>query len=56
MAEKSLEERVSALEARVGDVHRIEEIDKQWDARLKPIRIDIAIIKHAVGVILTRLT
>jgi len=50
MAEKSLEERVSALEA------RLEEFDKRWDAKLKPIRTDLTAIKHAVGVVLTRLT
>lgn len=53
MQEKSLEERVSALEVFAG---RVEELDKQWDAKLKPLRIDLSIIKHAVGVILTRLT
>jgi hypothetical protein len=53
MAEKSLEERVSALEGFVG---RVDELDKQWDAKLKPLRIDLSIIKHAVGMILTKLT
>jgi len=32
--------------------HRLEGID----AKLKPIRADLAIIKHAVSVLLTRLT
>lgn len=31
--------------------HRLEVLD----AKLKPIRADLAIIKHAVGVLLTRL-
>jgi hypothetical protein len=54
MAEKSLEERLSALEV------QFDELDKKWDAKfdakLKPIRADLATIKHAVGVLLTRLT
>jgi hypothetical protein len=33
-------------------VQRLEGID----AKLKPIRADLAIIKHAVGVLLTRVT
>ena len=33
-------------------VQRLEGID----AKLKPIRADLAIIKHAVGVLLTRIT
>ena len=41
-------------------VYRFDEFRKQLhaelDAKLKPIKTDVAIIKHAVGVILTRLT
>lgn len=70
MADKTVEERLTALEAQLEKktleehfrgqaglidrlvVHRFEAID----AKLKPIRADLAIIKHAVGVLLTRLT
>jgi hypothetical protein len=108
MAEKTLEERVSLLEAQLENktleqhfrelaelidrlfVYRFEGLDKKRDAkldvrlanledkldatlsalgeslesrvelridaRLKPVKADLVIIKHAVGVILTRLT
>jgi hypothetical protein len=107
MSEKTLDERVSALEGQLAElidrrvaesfreqaelidrlfVHRFEEFDKTWDAKLdsklanlderleaklderleakletklaaklEPIRRDLAVIKHAVSVILTRL-
>jgi hypothetical protein len=101
MAEKSLEQRVSALEAQLGGKtlqehfreqaelidqlfsYRFEEMDKRWDAKLdaklatlefkletnletkletklesklEPIRNDMAAVKKAVQIILTRLT
>jgi hypothetical protein len=78
MAEKSLEERIAALEAQSAHkpieehfdeqgelidrvfVYRLEECDRKSEARLesrlKPLRHDLAFIKHAVGVLLTRLT
>lgn len=86
MTDKSLQDRVSALEAQLRGkpldehfreqaelidrlfVYRLDEFRKQLhaevdakletklDAKLKPIKTDVAIIKHAVGVILTRLT
>ena len=76
MADKSLEERVAAIEAQLGDKilreyfreqaelidrlfsYRFEEFDRKWDAKLdaKPIRDDLAAVKHAVKIILTRLT
>jgi hypothetical protein len=44
-------------------IHSLDELDKRWDAkldakldgRLKPIRSDLAAVKHAVKVILERL-
>ncbi len=86
MAEKSLEERISALEAGLAGktlqehireqaelidrlfIYRFDEFDKRWDeklenkletkleAKLAPIRNDLAAVKEAVKVILTRLT
>lgn len=80
MAEKTLEERVSFLEAQLENrtleqhfreqaelidrllVYRFEGLGKKWDAkldidaRLKPVRADLAIVKHAMGVLLTRVT
>jgi hypothetical protein len=70
MADQSLEDRVSALEAQLGNKtleqhfreqaelidRRIEDVEARLEAKLKPIKADLVIIKHAVGVILTRLT
>ena len=105
MAEKSLDERVSAIEVQLGTipieahsreqaelidrafVYRFEEFERKWegkleslesrlkaeleamlnskfdamlesklDAKIKPLRIDLSLVKHAVGVILARLT
>jgi hypothetical protein len=81
MAKKSLEERVAALEAKVGDksieerfreqaelidrlfAYRFAELDRNWDAKLEskfdeklaPIQTDLAAVKDAVQLILTRL-
>jgi hypothetical protein len=37
-------------------VYRFDELDKKWAARFKPMERDLAAIKHAVKIILTRLT
>jgi hypothetical protein len=59
MAEQSLEERISALEAQLGDKlieqrfrEQADGLDSKLDAKLKPLRYDLAIIRHAVGVML----
>jgi hypothetical protein len=31
-------------------------LEAKLDAKLKPVRIDLSLVKHAVGVILTRLS
>jgi len=61
MAERSLEERLSALEAQLGnkpiDEHFREQaqlIERLFDAKLRPVRHDLNIIKHAAGVLLMR--
>ena len=78
MAKKSLEERVSILEAQLAGKtlqehfreqaelidERFADQDKKWDARLEskletklaPIRNDVAVVREAVKIILTRLT
>ena len=48
--EEDLREQAELIERLL--VQRLEGID----AKLKPIRADLAIIKHAVGVLLTRVT
>jgi hypothetical protein len=73
LADKSLEVRLSAVEAQLGGktlqehfreqaelidrlfVYRFEDLDKRWDAKLEPMRSDLAIVKDAVKMILTRL-
>ena len=57
MAEKSLEERVAAVEAQLGDktlAQRFEDVEKKVDAQLEPIKRDLTTIRHAVNVILAR--
>jgi hypothetical protein len=59
MAEKSLEERVAAVEAQLGDktlARRFEDVERRFDAQLEPIRRDLTTIRHAVSVILARRT
>ena len=97
MAEKTLVERISAIEAQLGTipieehfreqaelidrvfVYRFDEFERKWDAKLeslearlkaefeimldskleaklKPLKVDLSLVKHAVGVILTRVT
>jgi CHASE3 domain sensor protein len=78
MAKRSMEERVSAIEAQLAgktlEEHfreqaelideRFSEQDKKWDAKLEakfesklaPIRNDLAVVREAVKIILTRLT
>jgi hypothetical protein len=86
MAKKSLEERVSIIEAQLAGktlqehfreqaelidrlfIYRFDEFDKKWeakfdakletklDAKLAPIRNDLAAVREAVKIILTRLT
>jgi hypothetical protein len=53
MAEKSLEERVSAIEAQLGN-KTLEQLEAKFDAKLEAIKRDLAVIKHAVKMILTR--
>ena len=59
MAERSLEERVSAIEAQLGnktlEQHFREQAETKFDAKLEPLKRDLTVIKHAVNVILTRL-
>jgi hypothetical protein len=50
MAEKSLEDKTIDESLR----EQVELIDRLLEAKLRPLRQDVAIIKHAVGVILTR--
>ena len=50
MAEKSLEDKTVDEHLR----EQAELIDRLLEAKLRPLRHDVAIIKHAVGVILTR--
>jgi hypothetical protein len=59
MAEKSLEERVAAVEAQLGDktlAQRFEDVERKFDAQLEPIKRDLTTIRHAVNVILARRT
>lgn len=53
MAEKSLEERVSAIEAQLGN-KTLEQLEAKFDAKLEAIKRDLAVIKHSVKMILTR--
>jgi hypothetical protein len=50
MAEKSLEDKTIEESLR----EQAELIDRLLEAKLRPLKQDVAIIKHAVGVILTR--
>jgi len=50
MAEKSLEDKTIDAHLR----EQAELIDRLLEAKLRSLRQDVAIIKHAVGVILTR--
>jgi hypothetical protein len=52
MAEKSLEDRVSALEAELDELEK--RADARLDAKLKPLKADLAIIRHAVAVLVKR--
>ena len=54
MAEPSLNERLSALEAELEELER--RSDARLDAKLKPLKADLTIIRHAVAVLLKRLT
>ncbi len=57
MAEKSLEERVAAVEAQLGDktlAERFAEVEKKVEAQLEPIKRDLTTIRHALNVILAR--
>jgi hypothetical protein len=57
MEEKSLEERVAAVEAQLAEktlAQRFEDVEKKVDAQLEPIKRDLTTIRHAVNVILAR--
>lgn len=51
----SLENRLDAKLAALGESLE-SRVDVRIEAKVKPIKADLAIIKHAVGVLLTRLT
>jgi hypothetical protein len=51
----SLENRLDARLAALGESLE-SRVDIRIEAKVKPIKADLAIIKHAVGVLLTRLT
>ena len=55
---ESFETRFESLESRLEAMleSKLElKLEAKLDAKLKPVRIDLALVKHAVGVILTRL-
>lgn len=54
MEKKSLDERVSSLEAEFEEFEKSS--DARLDAKLKPLKADLAIIRHAVAVLLKRAT
>jgi hypothetical protein len=56
MAEKSLDERVATLEAEFEEFEKSSDaaLDAKLDAKLKPLKADLAIIRHAVAVLVNR--
>jgi hypothetical protein len=55
MTEKDLADRVQALEAKVGDRAIQDQLREQLEARLGPMRAELAVVRDGIRTILTRL-